>query len=237
MRKQVLKNWEKEVAKLAAHEIARDVLAMDVSDVEIPENLKNRINNFFAEEREKKSSRTRAVRRRVAVILIAALLATLTACASIRVIREKIYEIVIEYYEKYFSYKSESQTSENEIETEAEAEAGEFNKRIPSYLPDGYELCMDNSSGDMTSIYYWNSTNGALIAYEQYNIGFFERKGNIEETDMISVKIKNYDGIATVKTKENGYEITLIWNDGRHDYSLVSPLTLEETLLIAESIE
>lgn len=235
MSKQVSKNWEKEVAKLAAHEIARDVLAMDVSDVEIPENLKNRINNFFAEEREKKASRTRAVRRRVAVILIAALLATLTACASIRVIREKIYEIVIEYYEKYFSYKSESQTSGNEIETEAEA--GEFIKRIPSYLPDGYELYMDNSSDDMTKIYYWDPTSAFVIVYEQFPIGMLGRDGNVEKTEITSVKIKGYDGIATVKTTENGYEITLIWNDGRYDYSLVSVLTLEETILIAESIE
>lgn len=231
MYKQRSKHWERDVAELAVREMARAVMEMDVSDVQVPESLKERADKLFAEERERLASRRRILRKRVTVILVAAIMAVLTACATIPAIRERIYEIVVEYYDKYFSYKSKQLPSQTKSEEVA------FKKRTPTYLPDGYELYGDDSSEDMTSVHYWDPMNGFLITYEQFPIGLLQYKGNVETAEIISVKVRGYEGIASVKTINNGCEVTLMWSDDKYDYSLISLSTLDELLRMADSVE
>ena len=89
---QTAERWEKEVARLAVLRLAREARAEDLSEIVIPDGLRTRVEGLLKSERERLARQK--IHRRAAVILIAALLAALTACMSIPAVREKLGEQV-----------------------------------------------------------------------------------------------------------------------------------------------
>lgn len=243
-------NWEWEVSRIACHNMAQKVLALDVSDVVISDALQNRVDKLLAKERA--TARKRLIRRRVVAVLIAAALLALTACMSIPTVREKLYKIVITYYDEFFSYMSVPvETDEvtqpitevdsdpvNETHRSETTKPNEFvfEKRLPSYLPAGYELYMDDSAAQVVRLYYFNADAGSIVQYEQSVIGTTKYEVNSENAQIQKTLIHGNEGIVSIKVTEDCTEITLVWNDGIYDYSIDTTLTLEETIKIAESI-
>lgn len=208
------KHWEKEAAGVAVRMMAEEVLAEDVSDVVISEALQARVGKLFAEERARKSQRRKTIGRRVAVVLIAAVLVALTACMSISEIREKIIEFVITYHEKFFSYKSETASGKEDLSGESVGASvlgleGSFVRREPAYLPEGFEMLRDESVDSFTCVYYWNSLSNTYINYEQSKVGTLEFFGDSENVDLKSVEIKGYEGVFSVKRTQDGQNITI----------------------------
>lgn len=243
-------NWEWEVSRIACHNMAKSVLALDVSDVCISDGLQSRAEELFA--KEKIVARKRSIRRRVVAILIAAVLLALTACMAIPTVREKLYKIVLTYYDEYFSYKSEpvetgevtqpaTEAATDHVTETQEAATTEpskfvFEKRLPTYLPDGYEMIGDSSTSALTCIDYGNFLDGTMICYEQSLIGTTTYEINSENAQIQEVLIRGNQGFAAVEAIEDYIEITLVWNDGVYDYRIDATLTLDETIKIAESI-
>ncbi len=227
------KGWEKEVSRLVVSRIAQDAWETNVSDVTISDSLQARIERLWQTEREQLDRRK--IRRRVAVILIAALLAALTACMSISAVREKLYEIAVTFYEKYFTYQSVPA----EMGKTSDGGSGTgvvFEKRLPTYLPEGYELIKDYSLDEATGLTWCNKATDVMLSYEQYLIGEISININVENADIQEVRINGHTGLAALKETEDGEEIMVVWNDNVYDYYLSTMMSLDETLLIAESI-
>ncbi len=235
------KHWEKEAAGVAVRMMAEEVLAEDVSDVVISEALQARVGKLFAEERARKSQRRKTIGRRVAVVLIAAVLVALTACMSISEIREKIIEFVITYQEKFFSYKSETASGKEDLSGESVGASvlgleGSFVRREPAYLPEGFEMLRDESNQHSVSIYYGNPADGSMITYEQSPIGTLEYYGDSEGVDLTTISVNGYSGVVAIKEIDNNQRIAIFWNDGVFDYSINTTISIEETQKIAESV-
>jgi len=103
MNKVLHNHWEKAVAGMACESIAREILEMDVSDVVISDELTERVSKLFADEAARRARRKTLNRRRIVIIAVAAVLLLLTACVAITAIRQKSYNIILTYYDKYFS--------------------------------------------------------------------------------------------------------------------------------------
>jgi hypothetical protein len=219
-------------------------LALDVSDVCISDELQSRAEELF--EKERIVARKRSIRRRIVAIAIAAVLLALTACMTIPTVREKLYKIVITYCDEYFSYKSEPVETDEVTQPAAGADTQEaamedslgsvFEKRLPTYLPEGFEVIGDSSTTVLTCIDYGHSLDGTTICYEQSLIGTKRYEANSEHVQIQEIQIDGNDGVATFESAHECIEITMLWNDGIYDYYLRSTLSLEETLKIAQSI-
>ncbi len=262
MNNQGYSNWEKDVSKLACEKIAKAFLETDISDVVISDRARERAEKIFADAEAETIIKRRATRRRVAIILVAAIISALTACIAIPKVREKLYEIVITYHDKYLSVQSEPVTNETTEETDsfvianetyadssdndtADSTAGatvslsdnEFVKRIPTYIPEGYELFLDDSTNNSVGIDYFNISNGSMINYQQTPIGVLANYIDSEDSSLESIKISEFSGIYTIKTFNDNIKLTLFWNDSAYDYLIESTLSLDELIKIAESIK
>ena len=233
------RNWEWEVSRMACQNIARSVLALDVSDVKISDDLQARVDNIFLNERYK--TRKRKLRRRIAVVLVAAVILALTACVAIPTVRKKLYKIVITHCGEFFSYSSEL------IETDEAAQALDdfmgdskgkvsFEKRVPAYIPEGYELYLDDLADHIGRMYYYSTNDQTVIHYEQSLVGTIRYKANSKSVKLSEIAVNESRGFVAVECINNITNITLIWNDGEYDYLINATLTLDEILKIAESI-
>lgn len=233
------RNWEWEVSRMACQNIARSVLTLDVSDVKISDDLQARVDNMFLNERYK--TRKRKLRRRIVVVLVAAVILALTACVAIPTVRKKLYKIVITHCGEFFSYSSEL------IETDEAAQAladfmGDskgkvsFEKRVPAYIPEGYELCFEETTPLFVRMYYFNADQDVTICCQQSIISTITYKANLNSVDIREITVKGNCGIVATDVINNKTRITLIWNDGNFDYLINTSLTIDEILKIAESI-
>ena len=248
-------NWECDVARIACHNIAKKIIDMDVSDIEIPRVLSERVAKLITEESAHLNARKRLLRKRIAIAVIAAIVVALTACMSIPAIREKLYEIVITYHDKYFTYKSEPDDTEDaETDTLTTGESRDtesitddpllstdgsgtdFVTRRPSHIPEGYELYMDLSVELTTYLIYLNANDGSMITYEQNFIGAGIYDFDNEDVELTEILVNGYQGFSAIKLMEAVQEVSLLWNDGVYDYFINASLSLEETIKIAESI-
>lgn len=246
MNKQTSTSWEKEVARLACQQIAAETLQLDITEVEISDALEARVQALFDEERARLQNRRRK-RRRTIAILIAAVLIALTACMSIPAIREKLCRMVVTYYEQFFSCQTEVTETEpnNNIDNSnvipgtgltATASSVVFEKRMPTYLPEGYELYREDSTDRLLHVYFWNHYEETYINYEQSKCSTKNHKVNSCNSNIESVFINGNPGVISIESTDKPIQISLRWSDGIYDYAIDAALPLAEILKIAESI-
>lgn len=232
-------NWEWQVSRIACRNIAQSVLALDVSDVKITDKLQARVENMLLDEKYK--TRKRKLRRRIVAVLVAAAILALTACMAIPKVRKKLYKIVITHCGEFFSYKSEL------IETDEAAQALNqlvgapkgtvtFEKRVPTYIPEGYELYVNDLAAHIGRTYYYRTNDQAIIHYEQSLVGTIRYEANSKSVKLREITVNGNRGFVAVECINDINNITLIWNDGEYDYLINATLTLDEILKIAESI-
>ena len=94
--------------------------------------------------------------KRIAVVELMILISLLTATLSVEAYRVRFFEKVKEFLgDMYrYSYQSEEKT--------------EFQKRIPSYVPDGYELISNDGNENIMFLVYQNCDGEQLIFVQQY---------------------------------------------------------------------
>lgn len=229
MSNKLLNSWENEVSRQVVDEIGRSVIGMDVEGVMISDELEERVSLLIAEGKHIKHKRL--ISKRIAVILIAAILAILTTFSVAANLNVNSDKYIIKYYDEYFTLRTRPPKNFSVMKDE------DFVKRVPTFIPEEYELQEDNSAGALIDIVFTNPTNNYCISYQQYQTSRVTFHINAEKGNVISLKINGHDGIA-VLTNVNGIDHTgLYWSDGTYDYGIFATLNLEETLAIAKSIE
>ncbi|MBE6621648.1 MAG: DUF4367 domain-containing protein [Ruminococcaceae bacterium] len=231
--------WEYAVAQAACQSMAGAVLEMDVSDVVIPDSLQERVSKLFHEEAQR-LARRRLIRRRVAIAIVAAVVAALTACMVIPGIREKLYQIVVTDHDRYFSYQSKlmdvDEGDGGGAATSDNVTATPFVRKMPSYLPEGYVLHENLQKSLMVRTFFLNPKTGSILCYEQYPVGTSQYLFNSKGVDVETILIDGHPGIMTTIETNGVRHVTLLWNDDRYDYYIHAPLSVDETVKIAESI-
>ena len=166
------------------------------------------------------------VGKRVACIIIAALIALTSITFGVKAIREAVIDFFVETFEKFsiVGFKDEDiQSSLDCIET----------YYAPTYIPEGYELKTDNRMVTYRRLRYVSSEG--YIEFNQDIIQSVSIYIDAEETETNKVFVSGYKGLYSNK---NGV-ISLYWNDYNYSYFIQteSNLAIEEIIKMAESIK
>ena len=171
--------------------------------------------------------KSRKVKRRILIALLAAVLAVLASCTAYAN-RDKIASFVEKFYDGHVG------VSFGDIPEDAPTEILEV--YMPSYIPEGYEIA-DLQSNAARVRMLWKNEQGEHINFTQNLL-----KGNLNGWDLEDAdpKILTINGIAVYCAR---YENTnsYMWNDGKYAYKLTTTegFTDEEvekliTLTVAE---
>lgn len=160
--------------------------------------------------------------KRIAVIIVAIIIALTSTALSVNAIRQEIKNFVIETFEKFSTvFFNENQNHVFEI----------MKKYKPDTFPEGFKLS-EEYTDEVTYKIKYNDKNGNEILYLQRlasdGLSFDNENGNIEEIN---------NGVY-VEEKSNNIKMYL-WSDGTYKYSLhaFGNINKEELLKMAKSLE
>jgi hypothetical protein len=219
-----------------SEEMLRDaVIKADLLEINaLPENIiEHKFSRRFERKMKHLISRNRItepivigrpvyLRRRLIAVLIAIIL-LLASVMSVSAIREKVFELIIEVYEKYtqlFFEKSQSTNTSSE----------HFSIYVPTYIPDGFSLVYEDMDGTVLLEY---EKGNEYISYRQVcpdEVSMHINTEGIELEDFI------FNDLPAKYYSNEGVQ-NLIWYDNSYMYRVSSTLDKTTVLRIAESIE
>ncbi len=165
------------------------------------------------------------VGKRVACIVIAALITLTSITFGVKAIREAVIEFFVETFEKFsiVGFKEDVSESLEYIET----------YYIPTYIPEGYELKFDDKLLSYRNIEYESKNN--LILFRQNLIHTKSTYLDTEDASYEEVSVLDKKAFYTVKDKI----ALLYWNNSKYSFFIQteSNLEKEELIKIAESIK
>lgn len=166
------------------------------------------------------------VGKRVACIVIAALIALTSITFGVKAIREAVIDFFVETFEKFsiVGFKDEDIPENNKIIETYYA---------PTYIPEGYEIKMDDRFGALRSIKYMFGDK--YIFFNQSVLKRISTYIDTEETMTEQVLVFGNKAVYAVKEKMS----FLYWNDENYSYFIQSDgvLIKEELIKIAESVK
>ena len=163
--------------------------------------------------------------KRIAACVMISISFALCSCICFPEVRAEVAGLLVEFYDEYLSI-----TDGNDSVITQEME-----HRVPTYIPEGYELVKDNSTkywGDRT----YKNKEGKIIRYYQ-NINTEATRYFDSEGAMLSdIFVSEYKGKFLEYLDEDKKENFIMWTDGHYTYYIMAELSYEELKAIAESI-
>ena len=165
------------------------------------------------------------VGKRVACIVIAALIALTSITFGVKAIREAVIDFFVESFEKFsiVGFKDEDIPENNKtIET----------YYAPTYIPEGYELKTDEKMHTYRRMRYVLDNN--YIEYNQYVLQSISSFIDTERAKTEKVSIIGKDALYLTKDDK----CSLCWIDKEHTYLITvqKKIAKQELIKIAESI-
>ena len=154
--------------------------------------------------------------------------------------RDAIFGAIIEWYDDYISVRFETETeNKDNMDTEAEEKNTEESwqavekARKPTEIPEGVEeVVLINNKISVLIDYYLNGT-----WYATYRQTVYDDSRDYVDNDGIVIQHTNIHGLdAVVIESISKNEISIVWNDGVNAYCVISQGTLEELLILAQSV-
>lgn len=165
------------------------------------------------------------VGKRVACIILAALITLTSVTFGVKAIREAVIDFFVETFEKFsiVGFKDEDIPENNKIIETYYA---------PTYIPEGYELVLDEKLS-MYRIMEFISETGK-INFEQKLINSNDIYVDTENVESEEITILQHKALYLNK----GEKVLICWNDNYYSYIVRSEsgLPKEEILKVAESI-
>ena len=162
-----------------------------------------------------------AAKRAVAACLvIAAITGALMGCKPVRKAVVNFFQNVYEAYTEFVFDKKVAANAPNEIE----------DIRVPTYIPEGYELT-DKAETSSYLMYLWKNEFGNIIYFHQMTLN----GKNVLDTENATVEWLEGTDILLVE-KEN--RIQTFWNDEDYAYTLTAyDLSKDEILNVIKSVK
>lgn len=193
-------------------------------DIEVPEKLKQEIHKVLVRE---KFSKVRNIivmaSKRIAVALM--ILSTLltVACASIKPLRENVFNAIITWYEDYFTFAFEENSEEVTSVTDLTF----------TYLPDGYTITSDVSVGGYREVLIENGEEIITYLRRPYS----EEDDYLDEhlTKMEEIEIN--DRTVLYLTDMKGSTNAFTWIENGYWYMLDADIDKSELIKIIEYLK
>lgn len=162
--------------------------------------------------------------RRVAAMFIIVLSGILLPTMSVDAVREKVFSYIRNVYETHISTRYFVQE-----------EKEEFVPMYPKYLPEGYELVVEDVGEEYLVLGYEQENKANITMYQQKIQDKMMAHTNNEFEDQESCTVQEEHAI--IGYKDDG-TISVLWDKGQCRYTVtVTNLTKEEAIKIAESLE
>ena len=193
-------------------------------EIEVPEKLKHEIHNALVRE---KLSRIRKIvvmaskRIAVAIMILSTLLTV--ACASIKPLRENVFNAIITWYEDYFTFAFAESTDE----------VTSVNDLIFTYLPDGYAITSDVSAGGYREVLIENGEK--LITYLRRP--YAEEDDYFDEHLIKMDEIEINDRTVVYLTDAKGSTNSFTWLENGYWFMINSDIDKSELIKIIEYLE
>ena len=205
---------------------------LDTSDVVLSDQVVRKINRLIKTSHrnpDKHITKVKMVLSRVAVVALVVISIMFTAMMSVSAIRNAVWNVIVEWYDKYISvsYKTNDPVSPPTIIEEI---------RKPTLLPLGFEedVIFDDKWSYLAEYYVGDDL---CLVFRQALIDNSNTYYIDSETSAIeNVFIGGFDGM--LLRYEKNTEIKILWNDGEYHYILTGyDITPETLIMIAESVK
>ena len=161
---------------------------------------------------------------RMAAALLAAAVMSATVAMAVPEIREKVFQMVREIYEKYSNIHYE--------QLDESYAAGEFVQYRLTYIPEGFVQTQDQNVGESHFEQYRNA-DGLAIKFSQMRLEKAVFDVDTEKTEPVEIIL---NGEQTAWYVGNISWKVLYWDDGEYSFTVSSNLPKEELVKMANSM-
>ncbi len=168
--------------------------------------------------------------RRAAAFAVVSMVGLSALVLSVDAWRETLFEMVEKKHADYSEILFESRDGSGVLDSQFV-----LSEHRPTYLPEGYELTrqwLDSSTNDMV----FTTPEDGMITFQQAvnaKEGFARSVGiNTEGSELVPFDLNGYPG----HKMTNQDTQFVLWNDNYYNYMLITQLSMEETIKIAESV-
>lgn len=162
--------------------------------------------------------------RRVATIVLAALVSLSVITVSVEAWREPVWDFFARMYERFtqVAFADDAQ----------DVSRLEMEKRTPTYLPEGYAEADETELGSLYRVVYKNHNDGYIMFTQRWKDGF-ELTLDTESAQYTNITVDGYAGIAY----ENKGDVYVAFADDTYAYTFSGATDIDELIKIAESLE
>ncbi len=218
---------------------AKDAAWLDsIDDSQIPDHprMDKKVRKLIAYNRAKPVltgiKRTSA---RVALTLLIILSLLFTMMVSISALREKIWGVVLEWYEEYVMLQFQPSTPPGDVEPDTPTPTPPKTieaVRKPTLIPAGtQEFVMETPN---TTYIEYHQGDELIVDFSQHTYAA-QQTVDAENSQITYVQVKGQEAVLVIST--NSTDVILSWADGEYTYLLqTSTMKAEELIQMAESV-
>jgi hypothetical protein len=155
--------------------------------------------------------------------LAAAIVILLATAMSVSAVRAAVFEFITEAYEKFTHIFFEESPPSQES-------ADEYIIRRPTFIPEGFELVNEKTTGPVLLVYEKGSD---YISYSQQRLENVSLQVNTEGAELEELK---FNGLPAKYYSNRGVQ-NLLWYDDEYLYMVSSTLDRDTVFRIAGSVE
>ncbi|MBQ3512911.1 MAG: DUF4367 domain-containing protein [Lachnospiraceae bacterium] len=175
----VTDEWLSKYMPIVDEAIIKEIERQSCNEYNFSKKFKRKMKNIIWREKQSWMNTFYRISKKAAVFAIAVLGFMCIFTMSVKANRVKFFQTVKTIWEDSIVYSYF-----------AEEEKIEFESKMPEYVPDGYELVMENKS-EITSVFIYQNDSGKQIIFNQQLISeektvVFDSEYDFEETVEIS---------------------------------------------------
>jgi hypothetical protein len=165
--------------------------------------------------------------RRTFVACLLIIILSLASAMSVSAVRRQVFEFISEIFEKYSEIHYEKSDEES---NQSQTSKDTFVVQIPEYIPDGFELFLEDMEGIVRLDY---EKGDDFISYEQIRLEQVAMQINTEGVELEDLIFHDLPA----KYYSNQGVQNLIWYDNSYQFMVSATLDRDTVFKIADSIK
>lgn len=192
-------------------------------DVSFSPKLERKMTRLLKTQKERDQNFIRTPCRKAIAACLALIIfiSIIMSCSKLREPIVRFSECVYEKFTEFFFGTEAKETAPKIIEE----------VRMPTYVPEGYELAEHMTLNNKEQKTRWQNE-------EDFSISFYQTVLITKTTfDIEQAELKTIDDGSKITLFQQGSFTFAFWNDNHYSYTLIGKLSMEEMVKMIESIE
>lgn len=194
----------------------------ELSKISFSETFERKMKKLLSLQKKTYYKLINTVGKRVAIIVLTLIISLTATTFSVKALREAVIEFITETYEKFTRVS---------IEQDGPHLVVEFKKTQPKYIPDGFDITVEDEYDEFCRIVYRNSEN-IPICYSQQINNDSNFTTDTEGANFERIYINSLEGIMYSNKDFN----KIVFGNEKYFFTLDGKIPMEELQKMAESI-